>query len=175
MEDVVVVGAGPVGLFLAAELALGGLRVTVLDRDPDPAAQPIKQGEMGARSLNAPSVHALRRRGLLPAIRAKALMWWGADDAGLPPRPGTGSGTGSGDEPVFAGHFAGIMLRADRIDVDDPDMSPERIDIAQADAALEVAGLLIRPDGVVCWAGDDPSAAAEAWPVWLGRAVATTR
>ena len=32
--DVIVVGAGPVGLMLAAELRLGGVRVAVLERMP---------------------------------------------------------------------------------------------------------------------------------------------
>lgn len=33
MRDVVIAGGGPVGLFLAAELALGGASVLVLERD----------------------------------------------------------------------------------------------------------------------------------------------
>jgi bifunctional hydroxylase/dehydrase len=37
--DVIVVGAGPVGLMLAAELRLGGVRVAVLERLPQPSGQ----------------------------------------------------------------------------------------------------------------------------------------
>lgn len=59
--DVTVVGAGPVGLLLAAELALAGADVHVLERliEPDQA--------MKAQSINVPTAEALDRRGLLPA------------------------------------------------------------------------------------------------------------
>ncbi|MDT7556731.1 MAG: hypothetical protein QOI68_1201, partial [Pseudonocardiales bacterium] len=59
--DVTVVGAGPVGLVLAAELALSGATVQVLERlaEPDEA--------MKAQSINMPTAEALDRRGLLPA------------------------------------------------------------------------------------------------------------
>jgi 2-polyprenyl-6-methoxyphenol hydroxylase-like FAD-dependent oxidoreductase len=58
--DVTVVGAGPVGLVLAAELALAGASVQVLERlaEPDDA--------MKAQSINVPTAEALDRRGLLP-------------------------------------------------------------------------------------------------------------
>ncbi len=58
-----VVGAGPVGLVLAAELALAGASVQVLERlaEPDDA--------MKAQSINVPTAEALDRRGLLPAGR----------------------------------------------------------------------------------------------------------
>ena len=60
-SDVTVVGAGPVGLLLAAELALAGADVQVLERltQPDRA--------MKAQSINVPTAEALDRRGLLPA------------------------------------------------------------------------------------------------------------
>lgn len=59
--DVTVVGAGPVGLMLAAELALAGAEVQVLERlaEPSQAAR--------AQSINVPTAEALDRRGLLPA------------------------------------------------------------------------------------------------------------
>ncbi|MGW6774805.1 FAD-dependent oxidoreductase, partial [Streptomyces sp. NPDC055037] len=59
--DVTVVGAGPVGLVLAAELALSGATVRVIERRarPDEA--------MKAQSINVPTAEALDRRGLLPA------------------------------------------------------------------------------------------------------------
>ena len=63
-SDVIVVGAGPVGLVLAAELALAGADVRVLERltAPDQAAR--------AQSINVPTAEALDRRGLLPAAEA---------------------------------------------------------------------------------------------------------
>jgi 2-polyprenyl-6-methoxyphenol hydroxylase-like FAD-dependent oxidoreductase len=62
--EVTVVGAGPVGLMLAAELALAGARVQVLERraEPDRAEK--------AQSINVPTAEALDRRGLLPAGEA---------------------------------------------------------------------------------------------------------
>ena len=108
--DVVVAGAGPVGLVLAAELAGAGVRVLVLERASQ-APQPIKEGEMGARSLNAPSSSALFQRGLLEKVRAASLFWYTPQ----PPEPGA--------EPPFAGHFAGIALHPELIDPTDPDLT----------------------------------------------------
>jgi FAD binding domain len=63
MHDVVIAGAGPVGLFLAGELALSGCSVLVLERDRDPNA-PSKALPLGLRGLNAGSAettHVYRR------------------------------------------------------------------------------------------------------------------
>nr|WP_263996670.1 FAD-dependent monooxygenase [Mycobacterium yunnanensis] len=59
--EVLVVGAGPVGLMLAAELALAGADVQIVERrtEPDPDSK--------AQSINVPTAEALDRRGLLPA------------------------------------------------------------------------------------------------------------
>ncbi|GAA5159848.1 MULTISPECIES: FAD-dependent monooxygenase [Amycolatopsis] len=62
--DVLVVGAGPVGLCLAAELALGGVRALVLERLPEPS------GEPKARGIGVLATEALRRRGLGPQLDA---------------------------------------------------------------------------------------------------------
>ncbi|MEO6085598.1 MAG: FAD-dependent monooxygenase [Umezawaea sp.] len=40
VADVVIVGAGPVGLMLAAERRLAGVRPVVVERSPDRAAVP---------------------------------------------------------------------------------------------------------------------------------------
>ncbi|MFF0116623.1 SDR family oxidoreductase [Streptomyces prasinus] len=60
--DVVVVGAGPVGLMLAGELRLGGADVTVLDRLDAPTA------ESRASTLHARTMEILDQRGLLDEI-----------------------------------------------------------------------------------------------------------
>ncbi len=60
--DVVIVGAGPVGMLLAAELALAGTHPLVLERLPAPADQPK------ARGLGVLATEALRRRGLGAAL-----------------------------------------------------------------------------------------------------------
>ncbi|NUT18358.1 MAG: hypothetical protein HOV77_04175 [Hamadaea sp.] len=56
--DIVIVGAGPVGLLLAAELCLAGVRPIVLERLPAPGEQPK------ARGIGVLAAEALRRRGL---------------------------------------------------------------------------------------------------------------
>jgi 2-polyprenyl-6-methoxyphenol hydroxylase-like FAD-dependent oxidoreductase len=109
--DVTVVGAGPVGLVLAAELALSGVTVQVLERrtTPDEA--------MKAQSINMPTAEALDRRGLLPAaeqVQRETLERVGsfsptADDRTLDLR--------------FTGHFAGMILDADLVDWSDPDLA----------------------------------------------------
>ncbi|MBB2746402.1 UNVERIFIED_ORG: 2-polyprenyl-6-methoxyphenol hydroxylase-like FAD-dependent oxidoreductase [Microbispora rosea subsp. rosea] len=115
--DVVVAGAGPVGLMLACELRLGGVSVLVLEREAEPEAA-HKAGAMGARSINAPTADAFHRRGLLEEVRRAALMWFtpGASDSDVP------DSDASGPLP-FAGHFAGLPVRVDRLDPGDPDLA----------------------------------------------------
>ena len=62
--DVLVAGAGPVGLMLATELQLAGARVLVVERleEIDTAAK--------AGAINTASAEAFERRGLLPALEA---------------------------------------------------------------------------------------------------------
>lgn len=57
--DIVIVGAGPTGLMLAAELRLAGVRPVVLERKPQRRDVP-KAGGLGGQVL-----HLLRHRGLL--------------------------------------------------------------------------------------------------------------
>ena len=77
MYDVIVAGAGPVGLFLACELRLAKLSVLVLEQLAEPSS-PLKRMPFGMRGLWGPSLEAFYRRGLLiewqtPAITAFAL------------------------------------------------------------------------------------------------------
>ncbi|WP_328718547.1 FAD-dependent monooxygenase [Streptomyces sp. NBC_00247] len=62
--QVVVVGAGPVGLLLAGELRLGGARVVVLERRTGPLT------ESRATTLHARTMEILDSRGLLETIPA---------------------------------------------------------------------------------------------------------
>ncbi|WP_444963793.1 FAD-dependent monooxygenase [Nocardiopsis sp. M1B1] len=62
--DVIVVGAGPTGLMLAAELRLAGLRPLVLERYPHRRSTP-KAGGLGGQILEL-----LRHRGLLERFEA---------------------------------------------------------------------------------------------------------
>lgn len=100
IHDVIVAGAGPVGLFLAGELRLAGLSVLVLEQAQDPRS-PLKRLPFGMRGLSAPTLEAFHRRGLLDRIAVTqgggAAHWMQQ-----PHRPG--------------GHFAGIPFHADGID-----------------------------------------------------------
>ncbi|MBC8736394.1 FAD-dependent oxidoreductase [Paraburkholderia sp. UCT31] len=106
--DVVIAGAGPVGLFLACELRMLDLSVLMLERAEDPHS-PLKRLPFGMRGLSAPTLEALYRRGLLDEVVAAQRE---NDAAGKtattahwmqqPRRP--------------AGHFAGIQFYHDDID-----------------------------------------------------------
>jgi 2-polyprenyl-6-methoxyphenol hydroxylase-like FAD-dependent oxidoreductase len=103
MHDVVIVGAGPVGLFLACELGLAGCSVLVLEREAEPSS-PWKAYPLGMRGLSAASVEAFYRRGMLrPLLTAS-----GADDYPDADEPAP---------PRSAGHFAGVMLDPAKVDV----------------------------------------------------------
>lgn len=126
MYDVVVAGGGPVGLMLACELRLGGASVVVLERLTE-IDETIKAG-----ALNRPSVEALYRRGLLPALKEahdgtlELMASFMRDRAAAQERR-----QGARQEPRqarsrmprFAGHFAGMMLDAGLVDPDDPDLA----------------------------------------------------
>ncbi|MEU1281613.1 rifampin monooxygenase [Streptomyces sp. NPDC005805] len=64
MIDVIVVGAGPTGLMLAAELRLHGVRVVVLERLTGPT------GQSRGRGLHVRSVELMDQRGLLDRFLA---------------------------------------------------------------------------------------------------------
>ncbi len=106
MYDVIIAGAGPVGLFLAGELRLAKSSVLVLEKSEDPHS-PLKRLPFGMRGLWGPSVEAFYRRGLLDAIAADARAAGGP--AQLAPGP-----KAPGKRP--AGHFAGIQFFHDDID-----------------------------------------------------------
>ncbi|WP_405164898.1 FAD-dependent monooxygenase [Nocardia sp. NBC_01499] len=113
--DVVVAGAGPVGLMLACELGLAGVNVLVVERlaEIDPT---VKAG-----GINVPTAQALYRRGLLPdllAEQAKAFEAMGMFLASRSRSINPEQPTDASNRPPFAGHFAGIMLDIDLIDLD---------------------------------------------------------
>jgi 2-polyprenyl-6-methoxyphenol hydroxylase-like FAD-dependent oxidoreductase len=105
--DVLVAGAGPVGLMLATELRLAGVRVLVVERrtEPDPA------GKAGA--INTASAEAFERRGLLAALQAREVTMKAGAAAGPP---------GERRRPSSVGHFGGIQVPADPVDTDDPSL-----------------------------------------------------
>ncbi|MCY0993088.1 FAD-dependent monooxygenase [Nannocystis sp. ILAH1] len=97
--EVVIAGAGPVGLFLACELGLAGVSVLVLERDAT-TASPRKGPGLGMRGLNTAAVEAFYRRGLLDSLFDPRERAW------------TVEATASFQ---YAGNFAGIALDANRL------------------------------------------------------------
>ncbi|KAI3327000.1 putative pentachlorophenol 4-monooxygenase [Xylariaceae sp. AK1471] len=111
LYDVVIAGAGPIGLFLSCEVALSGASVLVLERDLSPSS-PWKEYPLGLRGLNTRSAEAFYRRGLLSRLREGEKVSPAID---LGKKPGNSAGGGGSK---FAGHFAGIMFDATKFDLD---------------------------------------------------------
>jgi len=107
--SVTVVGAGPVGVALAAELALAGVSAQVLERQAEP------DGTMKAQGINMTTAEALDRRGLLPAaekVQRETLARMGPVVEGKSP-----------SDTRTTGHFAGMAIDADLVDWADPDFA----------------------------------------------------
>ncbi|GAA4498234.1 FAD-dependent monooxygenase [Hymenobacter ginsengisoli] len=102
--DVIIAGAGPVGLFLACELALAKCSVLLLEK-AEHAQSPLKRLPFGVRGLNAPSIEALYRRGLLQELEVPKLSFSPAAPA-----------PGQRKQPQGGGHFAGIQIQPDKLD-----------------------------------------------------------
>jgi len=117
--DVVVAGAGPVGLMLACELRLQGVDVIVVERRTEPDMT-VKAG-----SITVPTAESFERRGMLPALahfQEQALAQMAAFRGALP-ASAPGDGSAPPPRPRPAGHFAGIWnLDLSRIDLTDPDV-----------------------------------------------------
>jgi 2-polyprenyl-6-methoxyphenol hydroxylase-like FAD-dependent oxidoreductase len=100
--DVIISGAGPVGLFLACELALAKCSVLILEKAENPHS-PLKRLPFGIRGLSAPTIEALDRRGFLKELDV--------------PRRLTNPHSTTGQGPRRqAGHFAGIPFHDGDID-----------------------------------------------------------
>ncbi|TBZ43131.1 FAD-dependent monooxygenase [Rhizobium leguminosarum] len=156
--DVVIAGAGPVGLLLACELRLARVSVLVLEQAENPHS-PLKKLPFGMRGLTLPTIEAFDRRGLLDSLEAPGRQ---AKPEGKPRKQ--------------AGHFAGIPFDYDRIDPSmwayrlpspaDSNMAAEmeRIETVLADRAqsigveirrgVRVEGYAQSADGVTIQAGD---------------------
>lgn len=100
--DVIISGAGPVGLFLACELALAKCSVLILEKAEDPHS-PLKQLPFGIRGLSAPSIELLYRRGLLKELKLHKRL----------KNPHQNAGQGAHRQ---VGHFAGIPFYEGDID-----------------------------------------------------------
>jgi 2-polyprenyl-6-methoxyphenol hydroxylase-like FAD-dependent oxidoreductase len=100
--DVIISGAGPVGLFLACELALAKCSVLILEKTLE-ARSPLKQLPFGIRGLSAPTIEALYRRSLLQELEIHKHLKNPHQNAVQGPRR-------------QAGHFAGIPFHDGDID-----------------------------------------------------------
>jgi 2-polyprenyl-6-methoxyphenol hydroxylase-like FAD-dependent oxidoreductase len=103
-HDVLIAGAGPVGLFLACELALAGCSVLVIEQASD-VATPLKRAPFGLRGLSVPTVESFDRRGLLAPLKAR-----------IPDREIAAAAPWMREERRPGGHFAGIDFFLDQID-----------------------------------------------------------
>ena len=150
--DVVVAGAGPVGLLLAIELTLGGARVLVLERLAAPGTG------MKALSIGPLGSEALQRRGMAAAVDAEEACSLAAmEQAGMAMRARASR---------FKGHFAGLPLARTEAR-DQPErclrfVEQRQVEAMLADRARElgvevrrgcaVTGLAQQADGVdVAW------------------------
>jgi len=132
LYDVVIAGAGPVGLFLACELRLADLSVLVLEQAED-ARSPLKRLPFGTRGLSVPTLEAFYRRGLPEGLAA--------------PQPGRNRASPAAhwmqQERRPGGHFAGIQFFIDNIDASkwpyrlpSPAGAPMAIDMEQIESVL---------------------------------------
>ena len=106
IHDVIISGAGPVGLFLACELALAKCSVLILEKAENPVS-PLKQFPFGIRGLSAPTIEALYRRGLLKELELHKRF------KSPHVAPNSSKEAQKGRQ---LGHFAGIPLYEDKID-----------------------------------------------------------
>ncbi|EIT81296.1 FAD binding domain-containing protein [Aspergillus flavus] len=158
--DVIIAGAGPVGLFLACELAIAGVSVLVLEREMQPES-PWKEGLFGRRGLYTPAVEAFYRRGILKRI-------FGDDERPTHLKKTEGF--------QYGGHFAGLVLNANNIEfsrwpyrLPGPSFLPGPTSLGRLEAVLseraetlgvqilrgmEVSRLADEGESVKVWAGD---------------------
>lgn len=158
--DVIIAGAGPVGLLLACELALTGVSVLILERETA-TTSPWKNGIFALRGLSVPSVEAFYRRGLLGQVfegEKRPTYYEKKEDFQV------------------GGHFAGMKFNANQIDfsrwpywLSGPSFMPGpsslgRIEVVLSEHAQalgvevlrgkEVTGLADEREIVKVWAGD---------------------
>ncbi|WBO20694.1 FAD-dependent monooxygenase [Sphingomonas abietis] len=102
--DVIIAGAGPVGLFLAGELRLAGVSVLMLEQAEHPNTA-LKSLPFGLRGLSVPTIESLDRRDLLDEIQERS-----------PRRETPANAHWMQQKCAPGGHFAGIPFFCDQID-----------------------------------------------------------
>ena len=109
-HDVIIAGAGPVGLFLACELRLAGVSVLILEQADDPHS-PLKLLPFGMRGLSMPTLEAFDRRGLLDDIRQASQV-----NAAVGATKASAHWNQQRQSRRPAGHFAGIQFFQEDVD-----------------------------------------------------------
>lgn len=104
LYDVIIAGAGPVGMMLASELAFAGVSVLVIERDPSLQSE-WKVIPVGQRALTVPSLESFYRRGLLSKL-----------DYHISPLEQQYFGVRR-DGYCFGGHYPGLKLNANQFDL----------------------------------------------------------
>jgi len=156
MVDVVVVGAGPVGLLAAVELALGGVGVLVLER--------LATANMASKALGVGPLgfEALQRRGMAAALEEAEARSLTAMKIFMESNGNSNNADMSARRAAFSGHVAGLMIRKA------PQKEPERrirpadqhaVEAMLADRAkalgievrreCEVSAIIEQSDGVI--------------------------
>jgi len=149
--DVVIVGCGPTGAMLAAELRLHDVRVLVLEQETEPKSFVRIVG------LHIRSIELLAMRGLLDRIlehgrRRPAGGFFAAIAKPVP-------------TDLDSAH-AYLLDRTERLTVGG---WSDRVDhLADPTAALDVPCVLLRPDGHVAWVGDDQRDLNDNLARWFG-------
>ena len=132
-HDVIISGAGPVGLFLACELALAKCSVLILEKAENPHS-PLKQLPFGIRGLNAPSIEALHRRDLLKELEIHKHL--------KNPHKSAAPVQGSGRQ---GGHFAGIPFLDGNVDASQWSYRlPSSTDTSLISEMAELESVLVR-------------------------------
>ncbi|MFF5250258.1 rifampin monooxygenase [Streptosporangium sp. NPDC000095] len=135
MIDVIIVGGGPTGLMLAAELRLHGVRVLVLEKEAEPA------GYVRALGLHVRSIEVMDQRGLLERFLA------------------------NGRKHPLGGFFAGLAKPApDRLDTTHPYVLgiPQPVtDRLLAERATELGAEIRRGHELVGLSQDEDGVTAE--------------
>lgn len=136
--DVVIAGAGPVGLFLACELRLAKISVLVLEQARDPSSL-LNKLPFGMRGLSAPTIESFHRRGLLKDI---------AENQPKKEQPNGSRGLTAHwmhQQRRPGGHFAGIQFFQDTIDTSKwPYRLPDSTPVTIASSMDEIEAVLER-------------------------------
>ena len=103
-HDVLIAGAGPVGLFLACEVRLAGCSVLVIEQS-SALTTPLKRAPFGLRGLSVPTVESFDRRGLLEPLKAR-----------IPEREIAAAAPWMHEKRRPGGHFASIDFFLDQIE-----------------------------------------------------------